>query len=804
MSRLAAGAGKNRRQSVSKVTADDGSVYFHDEETGSSTWEAPAGSEVVDHDSTIEAANRAQAEKNSGRRQSRLSDQLDRLRKTRAGGWETCLDSSTGKLYYWHRDSGKTQWSVPPAILEARKVAKAEQDAEKGARDGVADVDRRSSGNARKLWKRASFKIKTAAAFKKCARPRRRNVMGEGTDAHTTDGNEINIQIVEKPESSKILINASMEGNFVFQMLPKRVVRSMVDAMGAYVLEAGHEVIKQGDKGDYFYVIEQGECDVVIDGHNVATLGVGKSFGELALFYNCPRNASIISKTECYLWRIGRADFKSLMVNGAIADTSAAEEALAAIPFLQKLNKDQLGRVAAHCVLEEFAKDEKIITKGDHGDKFYIIKSGMVKCKIDEVNPALFLGPKKFFGERALLRDQPRAAHVIAARQTECLSLTRHAFHVLLGPIHEELRKEYSGSTPYRATEEHEHAPSRRAIESETKEEVFNHHNITLEELEMGPVLGEGTFGRVQLVTHQRTNTKWALKIMMKQQIKDMGQTKATMLEKDVMMKIRHPLCLRLEATFANKNLIYMMLEIVHGGELFSLLADSPTGVVPPIDARFYAACVVDAFSYLHGKSVVYRDLKPENLLIDKKGYLKVIDYGFAKFLDTSPYKTFTFCGTPEYFAPEMMAGQGYAHSVDTWGVGILIYEMVYGFTPFADFENNDPRKTMKYIMKNKVTFPADGIKDKDCENLILGLLTKDPDARTGCDENGIDDVKTHALYKGFDWDEFYSMQMATPWQPTLSGPDGVQEVTEEYDSFATYTKNVMKYKGSQKWCEGW
>ena len=329
MSSLAA---KGRRASVSKITAEDGSVYYHDEETGASTWDAPANVEIVDHDSTLEHAAKKEAE-NTGRRKSRLGEQMERLRKTRAGGWETCLDNSTGKLYYWNRESGKTQWSVPGPILEARKAAKLEK-AEKGTKEEeeIGTRVHRTSSKAKKAWKRASLKIKSAAAFRQTARPRRRNVMDEGTDAHATEGNEMNIQIVEKPEQTKSLINAAMEGNFVFQMLPKRVVRSMVDAMGAYVIEAGVEIIKQGDKGDYFYVIETGDCGVVIDGHQVATLNAGRSFGELALFYNCPRNATIVSQTECYLWRIGRADFKSLMVNGAISDTSAAEEAIAAIP----------------------------------------------------------------------------------------------------------------------------------------------------------------------------------------------------------------------------------------------------------------------------------------------------------------------------------------------------------------------------------------------------------------------------------------------------------------------------------------
>jgi hypothetical protein len=292
---------------------------------------------VVDHDSTLEHAVKKDTER-GGRRQSRLSEQMERLRKTRAGGWETCLDNSTGKLYYWHRESNKTQWSVPAPILEARIAAKGEKKLmdDKGD-DGSSGEEagtrmRRTSSKAKKAWKRTSLKIRTAAAFRQAARPRRRNVMDEGTEAHETEGNAVNIAVVDKPEETKALINAAMDGNFVFQMLPKRVVRSMVDAMAAYVIAPGAEIIKQGDKGDFFYVIESGDCAVIIDGHTVATLGAGKSFGELALFYNCPRNASIVSITDCYLWRIGRADFKSLMVNGAISDTSAASEALHHIP----------------------------------------------------------------------------------------------------------------------------------------------------------------------------------------------------------------------------------------------------------------------------------------------------------------------------------------------------------------------------------------------------------------------------------------------------------------------------------------
>ena len=107
----------------------------------------------------------------------------------------------------------------------------------------------------------------------------------------------------------------------------------------------------------------------------------------------------------------------------------------------------------------------------------------------------------------------------------------------------------------------------------------------------------------------------------------------------------------------------------------------------------------------------------------------------------------------------------------------------------------------MRFVV---LAFPADGVKDAACEDIILGLLTKDADKRLGCDEDGINEVKTHKLYNGFDWDQFYAMEMDSPWTPTLSGPDGVVETTEEYDTYETYMNNVMPYGDNQKWCQGW
>ena len=206
------------------------------------------------------------------------------------------------------------------------------------------------------------------------------------------------------------------------------------------------------------------------------------------------------------------------------------------------------------------------------------------------------------------------------------------------------------------------------------EESRLNPTGLRLEDLEQLSTLGEGTFGRVKLV-RAPDGRAFALKLQQKQAIVENGQCSNIMNEKNVMAALQHPFILRLEATFQDRDVLYMLLELVPGGELFTLLTTNEEGILGEAHARFYAAGVIDAFRYSHGKNILYRDLKPENLLIDKWGYIKVVDFGFGKVV---PDRTFTLCGTPDYFAPETVTGKGYDKSVDYWALGVLIYEMLY------------------------------------------------------------------------------------------------------------------------------
>ena len=199
--------------------------------------------------------------------------------------------------------------------------------------------------------------------------------------------------------------------------------------------------------------------------------------------------------------------------------------------------------------------------------------------------------------------------------------------------------------------------------------------------------------------------------------------------------------------------------------------------------ACFYSACVVSAFEYLQSRSVLYRDLKPENVMIHADGYIRVVDFGFAKRVYT---RTYTVCGTPEYLAPELLMMKGHGYGVDWWALGVLLYEMVVGVAPFCfhpETKKPDadlpPPELYKNILNPKYELPFPSrLTPAICE-LIEQLLAWDPLTRLGCLTDGAEGVKRIAFYKGVDWHKLYSHELPPPFMPALKTDDDVSNFEE-------------------------
>jgi serine/threonine protein kinase len=232
------------------------------------------------------------------------------------------------------------------------------------------------------------------------------------------------------------------------------------------------------------------------------------------------------------------------------------------------------------------------------------------------------------------------------------------------------------------------------------------------------------------------------MKKLKKAEVIRLQQVEHMISEKSILAILDHPFIVNLSGTFQDKRYLYMVLEYVIGGEFFTHLRKA--GRFENASAKFYAAQIVMIFEYLHSQDFIYRDLKPENLLLDNTGYLKITDFGFAKQV---AFKTYTLCGTPEYIAPEVLLNKGHGKGVDWWTLGILIFEMLAGQPPFVD---DDPMNIYHQILAGKVNFPR--YFDRNAKNLIKKLLSADLTKRYGCLKGGALDIKKHRWFSGTDW----------------------------------------------------
>jgi len=212
--------------------------------------------------------------------------------------------------------------------------------------------------------------------------------------------------------------------------------------------------------------------------------------------------------------------------------------------------------------------------------------------------------------------------------------------------------------------------------------------NITPDDFECIKVIGKGYFGKVTQVKFKKDGKIYALKSLKKSRLKDEKQVEHTKTERKVLAEINHPFIINLKFAFQTQTKLYMASECFNGGELFYHLRRG--GKFSETQSKFYLSQIIIAIEYLHSKSILYRDLKPENILLDSTGYIKLTDFGLSKENITEYCGcTRTFCGTPEYLAPEMIRGDKYGKAVDVWSLGILLYEMLCGYPPFYD-KNND------------------------------------------------------------------------------------------------------------------
>mmetsp|Transcript_3097 Transcript_3097/g.7206 ORF Transcript_3097/g.7206 Transcript_3097/m.7206 type:complete len:348 (-) Transcript_3097:39-1082(-) len=289
---------------------------------------------------------------------------------------------------------------------------------------------------------------------------------------------------------------------------------------------------------------------------------------------------------------------------------------------------------------------------------------------------------------------------------------------------------------------------------------------VTLLDLKPVQVIGTGAFSTVRLVEHRRTGVRYALKSVKKQN----GKIPAEMVnECSILLENDHPFILYVVKTFETDLRVCMLTELITGGDLHYAIRQIPT-VLSRKQAQFYAGSLVIAIEALWDRNIVYRDLKPENVMLDAQGYLKIIDFGISKKLKDTESRTFTTVGTPHYMAPEVMRGRGYGIEVDLWSLGIMLFEFVCGYLPFAD-DLDEPAEVCAAVLNNRLFFPR-AYRDASGRELITGLLSRQPECRVGAGSNGCADVKAAPFFCMNDgqpealFDKIMGRELAPPLVP--------------------------------------
>uniref|UniRef100_A0A8C6VDH5 cGMP-dependent protein kinase n=1 Tax=Naja naja TaxID=35670 RepID=A0A8C6VDH5_NAJNA len=563
--------------------------------------------------------------------------------------------------------------------------------------------------------------------------------------------------VPKSPRDASLILEAVKRNEFL-RCLGDGQSQTLVDSFISEQRQPGDIVVAEGDEGHAMYIVAEGELGVTQKGRHLRRLLPGDVFGELAVLYNCQRTATVMALTVVELWAIDRQIYRSIITENAKRKRALALAGLRGVKPLQGLSDADLSQLLDSAEERTFMPNEFIIQEGDEGRAFFFILTGEVDVtrNVDGQEEHIrVLKAGDHFGELSLIRNIRRTASCRAQDEVTCIAVAKEDFQELSPMCAREPEVMVQEDLPLSETRRGsflEGPPT--PVRLQDLLPVFYEDG---EQRGRPVVLGTGGFGTVELVrnTVEGQDYFFALKRLRKDHVVQKRQQDHVLMEKKVLQQSRCPFIVRLFSTFRDSRHVYLLLEFCQGGELWAKLREVRCFSEPV--AIFCSACVVEALDYLHGQGIVYRDLKPENLMLDAKGYVKLVDFGFAKALRRGE-KTYSFCGTPEYLAPEILRHEGHDYAVDFWTLGVLIFEMLVGRPPF---HSTEPQKIYSRIMDGVFSFPA-FVSEAAC-SLIAKLCRRRPGQRLGNTSSGIRGIRKHRWFNSLSWKKLALRQIEAP-----------------------------------------
>jgi serum/glucocorticoid-regulated kinase 2 len=312
-----------------------------------------------------------------------------------------------------------------------------------------------------------------------------------------------------------------------------------------------------------------------------------------------------------------------------------------------------------------------------------------------------------------------------------------------------------------------EHDSDKEVDDSKEVEQILKGtEKVTIDSFDLIKVLGRGSFGKVMMVKKKDTGVIYAMKILKKAMIVARQQVEHTKAERAILETFQHPFLMGLRFAFQTPAKLYMVMDFFKGGELFFHLKNKRR--FTEAEARIFVAEVALGLGKLHSLHYIYRDLKPENILMDENGHVCLTDFGLSKNIDPeSGEEATTFCGTPEYLAPEILKGGTHGKAVDWWSLGILLYELTVGIPPFYSQNVNE---MYHKIQHGALRFPP--FLSEECRDLIVALLNRNPEQRLGSSEKDVEELQVHPFFASIDWDKMLRKEIDPPYKPKVKTGD--------------------------------
>lgn len=500
------------------------------------------------------------------------------------------------------------------------------------------------------------------------------------------------------------------------------------------------------------------------------TLRPGTCYGEHNLLENTDMPTFLVASTRVRVHRIGY-DMLCSALNAPLKDLIRVNEikrVLQDIFLFKSLYEDQIDRTVKALQQKKYKDGEVVVQQGDPANNFYLIQSGVIRVMRDG-KTLRTLGKWDYFGERGLLLQEKRSATCQAEGACVCLVLDSAVFTDIVGMFKKEL----------------EHRIHLQDL------------NIKMSDLRTKAIVGRGTFGIVKLVHHCNDESKvYALKCVDKKQVVRMMQQKSIQVEREINAQCYHPCIMQFIKTFQDQSNVYFLTEFLGGGDLFFAIRE--IGMLTKQQTQFYSASIILALEYLHERGIMYRDLKPENVLLDFEGNTKLVDFGCCK----KALRSYTLVGTPEYLAPEVILGKGYTCAVDWWSLGVMMYEFVCGPLPFGS-DTEDQLELFREILEAPLQF-SDYVTDETAVGIVSSLLERTPELRTGSSTRGAKEIKEHVFFFQYEWDAIAGRWMKTPWKPDTNSLMASWEHTGKSDTDPSEDKPFNGvFEPGMEWAEG-